>query len=96
LPVDINQNDSWNGNSSDSDMISIKSSKHEFTRFTCNSISDLSHRSIKLARKCKKPRKYELNAITSKETLSKKKKTISKTEAQLKKTKTQVCMSYIT
>ncbi|KAL6260889.1 hypothetical protein P5V15_008416 [Pogonomyrmex californicus] len=81
-PLNIDQNDSWKGNSSDSDIVSntsIKSSKH----LKHNDVSDSTY--ISLANKYKQPKKSEQKVMISKGTL----RSSKRVKVTSKKDKTQ-------
>ncbi|XP_050466101.1 uncharacterized protein LOC126859138 isoform X1 [Cataglyphis hispanica] len=100
IPPDTNQNSTWKGSSSDSDINNstnaIKSHEHRaFDFFTCNGLdtfrsshSDtpkLTDRSIKITRKCKRLRRNESKVVISKGTVSKKATTMLKHKTQEQK-----------
>lgn len=100
-PYTTNQNNTWKGSSSDSDINNstnaVKSREHRAFDFsTCNDLdtfdsshSDtpkLTHRSIKITRKRKRLRRNESKVVVSKGTVSKKTTTLPKHKTQVRKT----------
>lgn len=96
MPLDINQNNSWKGISSDSDIdiISIKSPVHIDSKpFLHNSTPNSTYVNCKLTHKRKKSKKCEPEVMISTGILPKRTKVMSmKNETQSRKVR--VCIVY--
>lgn len=85
MPLDTNQNDSWKGNSSDSDIndaINIKSLEHKSDFFIHDSTTSSTYISHKLVHKRKKQKRCEPEITISTGILPKRIRVISKNKTQ--------------
>ncbi|XP_032689218.1 uncharacterized protein LOC116852706 [Odontomachus brunneus] len=95
LPLDINKNDSWNNNSSDSDINNVTNLVKSLKDISCNlpihnDVSNLTNKTTKHTRKCRKPQKYIMEVVSEPERVHKKTKKILKKKDRIQsKTKIQ-------